>query len=454
MFNELKKSNYSHVWFVAEDLYYFAKVREWYKGQNPLLILPTKEEVIKKIQQGELFCVLAPYYPPEEIKSLFVTVFLENRYQPLTTQEYLYANTLSEQERKDFERLKLSEKLGLKLYKVNLKEEDLVGLNAIKRYLYRVKTIKNSNLRPKGVFLVGVPGTGKSFSAKYAASVLQYYLVELNVARIIEDANPIALLHRIFKFLETIKEGLVLWIDEIEKMFAGIQSDTVTKRVFGQLLTILNDLNTEVGYKINGIFWVTANNIKDIVENNPEFLRKGRFDELFFIDTPLKKDAEKMFALYKKKYPFNFKSYDNKTYEETAIDLVETVYLIAIQKYSTKDVQRFIYTPAEIEDFTKEMAIREILKRENKNNIEVMKLLYPEREFITLISNPKFRSYPFFSSDYNKFISKMIEENKKEHYVDYVDFLFLLVRNEPLVVRLRDSIAYMRSQEKFFVSGD
>lgn len=441
-------------WFIAEDIYYFSKINEWYKGKYPLLILPSKEEVLEKIRKGEIFCVLSSSYPFEEVKSLFVTVFLENKYQPLTTQEYLYANTLNEFERKEFERMKLSERLGLKIYRVNLKEEDLVGLSAIKRYLYRVKTIKDPNLRPKGVFLVGVPGTGKSYSAKYAASVLRYYLVELNVARIIEDANPIALLHRIFKFLETINAGLVLWIDEIEKMFAGIQSDMATKRVFGQLLTILNDLNTETGYKVNGIFWVTANNIKDIVENNPEFLRKGRFDELFFIDTPLKSDAKKIFALYKKKFPFNFKSYDNKNYEETAIDLVETVYLIAIQKYSTKDVQRFIYTPAEIEDLTKEMAIREILKKENKNNIEVIKLLYPEREFATLTANPKFRNYPFFSSDYNKFISKINEEIKREAYVDYVDFLFLIVRNEPLVIRLRDSIAYMRSQEKFFVSGD
>lgn len=450
----MNKKDILYTWFIAEDIYYFSKISEWYKGKHPLLILPTKEEVLEKIRKGEIFCVLSPFYPFEEVKSLFVTVFLENKYQPLTTQEYLYANTLSEFERKEFERIKLSERLGLKIYRVNLKEEDLVGLNAIKRYLYRVKTIKDPNLRPKGVFLVGVPGTGKSYSAKYAASILQYYLVELNVARIIEDANPIALLHRIFKFLETINDGLVLWIDEIEKMFAGIQSDTATKRVFGQLLTILNDLNTETGYKINGIFWVTANNIKDIVENNPEFLRKGRFDELFFIDTPLKPDAKKMFALYKKKFPFNFKSYDGKSYEETAIDLVETVYLIAIQKYGTKDVQRFIYTPAEIEGLTKEMAIREILKRENKNNIEVIKLLYPEREFATLIANPKFRNYPFFSSDYNKFISKISEEIKKEPYVDFVDFLFLIVRNEPLVIRLRDSIAFMRSQEKFFVSGD
>lgn len=450
----LHKKNIFYTWFIAEDIYYFSKINEWYKGKYPLVILPSKEEVLEKIRKGEIFCVLSSSYPFEEVKSLFVTVFLENKYQPLTTQEYLYANTLSEFERKEFERMKLSERLGLKIYRVNLREEDLVGLSAIKRYLYRVKTIKDPNLRPKGVFLVGVPGTGKSYSAKYAASVLHYYLVELNVARIIEDANPIALLHRIFKFLETINAGLVLWIDEIEKMFAGIQSDMATKRVFGQLLTILNDLNTETGYKINGIFWVTANNIKDIVENNPEFLRKGRFDELFFIDTSLKPDAKKMFALYKRKFPFNFKSYDNKNYEETAIDLVETVYLIAIQKYSTKDVQRFIYTPAEIEDLTKEMAIREILKKENKNNIEVIKLLYPEREFATLIANPKFRNYPFFSSDYNKFISKINEEIKREPYVDYVDFLFLIVRNEPLVIRLRDSIAYMRSQEKFFVSGD
>lgn len=464
------------IWFVAEDIKWYQDYQWWAQfiknnnikkeenivftedKQNFLLITPDDKLIMKYLQDGVNFDVLSYSYPPSKLRDIFVIHYLENAYQYLTTQENAYMQKMPLEEQDKFRRKKLEDKLGLKIYQPKLRHEDMVGLVGIKRFIYRVKLIKDEKLKPKGIFLVGVPGTGKSFSAKYAASLLDYYLVEMNVAKIIESENSVEILHRIFKYLEdftqTQGKGVVLWIDEIEKMFAGMQSDTSTKRVFGQLLTILNDFNTETGYKIHGIFWVTANNIKDIVENNPEFLRKGRFDELFFVDTPTFEDSKKMFALYKSKFPFKYTPKRFNTFEEEIVDYIQTIYSMEASKYGAKDVTKFIYTPAEIENITKELSIRYLLKQHYARHREndLLRLLYSKREFVQIGMYIKHMEY--YNVDYEKFLQNVSNHIIKTSDIDLVDITYVVVKNDPLTIRLRDSIAYMRSQEKFFTPAD
>lgn len=464
-------------WFVAEDIKWYQDYSWWKKfintnGQlikqknivttednnNHLLIVPDENLIMEYLNKGINFDVLSYTYPFSKLRDIFVMHYLENAYQYLTTQEYMYMCSMNKEEQDKFRRRKLEDKLGLKIYQPKLSHDDMVGLVGIKRFIYRVKLIKDEKLKPKGIFLVGVPGTGKSFSAKYAASLLDYYLVEMNVAKIIESENAVEILHRIFKYLEdftqTQGKGVVLWIDEIEKMFAGMQSDTSTKRVFGQLLTILNDFNTETGYKIHGIFWVTANNIKDIVENNPEFLRKGRFDELFFVDTPSFEDSKKMFALYKNKFPFKYMVRRFSSFEEEIVDYIQTIYSLESSKYGAKDVTKFIYTPAEIENITKELSIRFLLKQQYATNREkdLLRLLYSKREFVQI--GMYIKTIEYYDTDYEKFLSKVSNHIIKKPDIDIVDITYVVVRNDPLTIRLRESIAYMRSQEKFFTPAD
>ena len=79
------------------------------------------------------------------------------------------------------------------------------------------------------------------------------------------------------------------------------------KQMLGRLLTILNDINTPAcEYKFNAIFFATANDLGSILANNPEFLRRGRWDELFFINLPTHEYAIEMFEIYFKKYKLNF----------------------------------------------------------------------------------------------------------------------------------------------------
>jgi len=135
--------------------------------------------------------------------------------------------------------------------------------------------------QPKGVLLAGVPGCGKSLSARALAGAWGVPLLRLDIGRIFgslvgaSEAN----MRRAIQTAEAVSP-CILWIDEIEKGFAGIGGHGgggVTERVFGTFLQWLQD-------KRSPVFVVaTANNVVGLP---PEFLRQGRFDDIFFVGLP------------------------------------------------------------------------------------------------------------------------------------------------------------------------
>ena len=132
---------------------------------------------------------------------------------------------------------------------------------------------------PKGVLLLGVQGCGKSLAARASAGIFQVPLLRLDCASLYDKY--------IGESERNLRESLaaadvlapcVLWIDEIEKGFASGDSDGgATRRVLGAFLTWLAEKNSRV------FVVATAN---DIAELPPELIRKGRFDEIFFVDLP------------------------------------------------------------------------------------------------------------------------------------------------------------------------
>lgn len=140
---------------------------------------------------------------------------------------------------------------------------------------------------PKGLLIVGIPGTGKSLTAKATAGVFGLPLLRLDMGRVFggivgqSEAN----LRSVIETAEAIAP-CVLWIDEIEKGFSGSQSSGSTdggtsSRVFGSFLSWMQE-------KTKAVFVVaTANEVSKLP---PEFLRKGRFDEMFFVDLPDSKE--------------------------------------------------------------------------------------------------------------------------------------------------------------------
>lgn len=176
----------------------------------------------------------------------------------------------------------------LEYFPASERMRDIAGLASLKKWLRarRASFVERGRAKsfglspPRGVLLVGVPGCGKSLCAKAVASEWSLPLIRL---------DPASLYHRYLgdteknlkKAIKTAEAmaPIVLWIDEIEKAF-GQDADSdggSSQRVFGTFLTWLQEKDEEV-------FVVATSN--DINRLPPELLRKGRFDEIFFVDLP------------------------------------------------------------------------------------------------------------------------------------------------------------------------
>ena len=147
---------------------------------------------------------------------------------------------------------------------------------------------------PKGVLIVGIQGTGKSLCAKAISQQWHMPLLRLDVGRLMGSyvGESEARTRQMVQIAEAMAP-CVLWIDEVDKGFAGIggvQGDSGAQaRVFGTLITWMQE-------KKSPVFVVaTANNIEQLP---PEFMRKGRFDEIFFVNLPTEKERADIFRLH------------------------------------------------------------------------------------------------------------------------------------------------------------
>ncbi|MCA9558679.1 MAG: AAA family ATPase [Myxococcales bacterium] len=165
--------------------------------------------------------------------------------------------------------------------------EDIGGLAHLKAWLSRRQVAFTDQARaqglpfPRGVLLVGVQGCGKSLTAKAVAGLWGQPLLRLDVGALMEgfvgasEGN----LRRALDLADRIAP-CVLWVDEIEKALTGLRSSNdggVLTRMFGSMLTWMQEKTTPT------FVLATANSIEGLP---PEFLRKGRFDEIFFVDLP------------------------------------------------------------------------------------------------------------------------------------------------------------------------
>ena len=190
---------------------------------------------------------------------------------------------------------------------INVKETlaDIGGLENLKNWLSkkadiyaRVNEAKKYGLDiPKGVLIAGMPGCGKSLAAKAASKTFDIPLLRMDMGRLMgkyvgeSEGNMRRAIH-----LTEASSPCVLWIDELEKAFAGIQSggtgSEVTTRLFGNFLTWMQE-------KDSMAFVVATAN--DISKLPPELMRKGRFDEIFYVDMPKDEERKKILEIHIKK---------------------------------------------------------------------------------------------------------------------------------------------------------
>lgn len=176
---------------------------------------------------------------------------------------------------------------------------ELGGFARLKAWLANARTgftpeAKALNLKaPKGVLFVGVQGCGKSLAAKFIARNWQLPLLKLEAGRLYD--KYVGESEKNFRRATQVAEAMapvVLWIDEIEKAFASSTAADadggLSQRLFGSFLTWLQEKQD--------VFVVAAAN--DVHKLPPELLRKGRFDEIFFVDLPSQDERETIFTIH------------------------------------------------------------------------------------------------------------------------------------------------------------
>jgi ATP-dependent 26S proteasome regulatory subunit len=200
----------------------------------------------------------------------------------------------------------------LEYWSVNEKINNLGGLDNLKDWLKKRKTafsIQASNYglpTPRGLLLVGIQGTGKSLTAKAIANDWQLPLLKLDVGKLFGGivGESESRLRQMINVAETISP-CILWIDEIDKAFTNTESrgdSGTSNRVLATFISWLSD-------KTRPVFVIaTANNI-DLLPL--EIIRKGRFDEIFFLDLPKQEEREEIFKIHIEEFrPNTFKSFD------------------------------------------------------------------------------------------------------------------------------------------------
>jgi SpoVK/Ycf46/Vps4 family AAA+-type ATPase len=200
----------------------------------------------------------------------------------------------------------------LDFYPATEQISDIGGLDNLKDWLLRRGGAFSDRARayglphPRGLLLVGIQGTGKSLTAKAIAHHWHLPLLRLDVGRLF--GGLVGESESRTRQMTNLAEALapcVLWIDEIDKAFAGLngKSDSgTTSRVFGTFINWLAEKKTPV------FVVATANNIQALP---PEMLRKGRFDEIFFVGLPSQEERLAIFTVHLSRLrPHSLKNYD------------------------------------------------------------------------------------------------------------------------------------------------
>jgi SpoVK/Ycf46/Vps4 family AAA+-type ATPase len=215
-------------------------------------------------------------------------------------------------------KFKLMDMEGVLSFEYNTEKfSNVGGLNKLKRWLGDRRTVffeENANKSadlPKGIMLAGVQGGGKSLAAKSIAGLWGLPLLRLDFGALYNKyfGETERNLREALKLAE-VMSPCVLWLDEIEK---GVSSDTndtgTSKRVLGTLLTWMAERKSKV-------FMVATSN--DITGLPPELVRKGRLDEIFFVDLPDLSTRVEIYEIHLRKRDFDPKNFDTQLLAEQA----------------------------------------------------------------------------------------------------------------------------------------
>lgn len=351
-----------NLWLKADDSVYYKNlsiIAEITAAE--VVCFPTQSQILELLQNTDkTYCFLAPYHCFTDIRGFVMEVELENFCGVLTSQEKALGISKAQA---------LSSKLGISVIESPYKLSDVGGADKLKEYVKRLAIAENNGFRPKGIFLVGIPGTGKTFFPTCLAGELNRPLVILNLEVLKESGEPLNRLNQAFEYLNSQNDQFILLLDEVEKM-VGNADDPLTGRLM-TILSALGDRGSEYP-NLQILLFATANSLEAIIKNQPAFLRRGRFDELFFVNLPSRESAQRIFQIYVHKYDLIF------LWQIFSIDDL----MAEIEKQYRSFVNqpnRFPYTPAEIEAFLKRIRFLHLAQGQidRKDVLESIELVIP-----------------------------------------------------------------------------
>lgn len=265
----------------------------------------TPEHITNKIVKNLIS--LAKGFTIMEAQSLFLQVLFDNI---ITKSDWSEENLNFVRKEKE----EIIKKSGhLEYYSPNFTSKDIGGMDNLLSWIRNRSKAFSEEARefglpaPKGILLLGIPGTGKSLSAKMLSNEWNQPLIRLDIGKVFAGlvGESESNMRQALKVIEAVAP-CILWIDEIEKGLSGMKSSGstdggTTSRVLGTFLTWMQDRTAPV------FIIATANDISGLP---PELLRKGRVDEIFFVDLPVKSEREDILKIHLGKFKQDINEFD------------------------------------------------------------------------------------------------------------------------------------------------
>jgi SpoVK/Ycf46/Vps4 family AAA+-type ATPase len=240
----------------------------------------------------------------------------------------------------------------LEFFRTQEKMDNIGGLEVLKGWLKKRQAAFSEEARqfglprPKGILMIGIPGGGKSLTAKAVGASWRLPLLRLDVGKIFAGivGSSEENMRRAIQMAEAVAPS-ILWVDELEKGFSGTgssnQSDAGTAaRVFGSFITWLQEKSSPV------FVIATANNVDELP---PEMMRKGRFDEIFFVDLPSIPERREIFSIHVKKRgrdpkDFNLDLLAEKSDGMTGAEIEQAVVSALFDEYDRNGIKGVLTT--------------------------------------------------------------------------------------------------------------
>ena len=328
-------------------------IDDWFKSEQykkilEIIIRPPKDLILERLIDDSVI-FLDWDYPESDMMNLLVVRELPVLSGLLTVQEEEFDVS---------HRDALAQKLGLEIIETSQGYEDLAGAELqISIIEDMFLSFSKKRLSKMTIFLLGIPGAGKTYLAQCIAGEKGRLLIKLDLSKMIEMDRPIQRLHYFFKWLQIMHyqdQHVVVLLDEVAQALRG--GNYLQNQFKGQLLTVIEDLNTSSGYQIgNTLIVATDNNIREIMLETPQFM--ARFEELFFVNFPKEREAKMILKMYLDKFGAKYTKdglFDYDDIDDLYVNIKEYYHSEKIE-YDDKD-SRFIYAPREIKKFAARMA--------------------------------------------------------------------------------------------------